>query len=109
MKVEKSCEMDDAVYLEEHDESLYFAIRSRSRVKKDVAVLKRAMIRKNANWSSGGGIRRPSGRTPRKMWMRLLRFLTTSGIQDEMERSIPHSGSTGIYGKRQEKYLGQKL
>ena len=59
--------------------------RPRSRVKKNVAVLKKATTRKNSTWSSGG-------------WQtQTMRRCTRT--QDELERSLPHSGLTGFLAK----------
>ena len=65
--------------------------RSRSRVKKNLAVLKRTMAELPSCWVTEFSGQVEEASTP-----------------GELERSLSHSGRTGDVGKRQERYLDSK-
>ena len=79
-------------------------LRSRSRVTKNLAVLKKAMTRKTRAGHQDDGMRRQAGCTP--LLMMGVKVLRTSGRSQhpgEVERSLSHSGRTGDAGKGQKK------
>ena len=75
--------------------------------------LKESHDQKHASWSSGGWHTKTEWqRTPKEVDAGAQSSQEQWSAQrpkDVMERSIPHRESTGIYGKRQEEHLGQKL
>ena len=112
MKMERISEIHDALHLKRNDESLYLTIlvsfNSKTEIKSQdkPSSLKKSHDKKERELVVGrGGIRRPSGRAHQLMRMVELRVPTTSGCartQNEMERSLPHSESAGVFDKRQE-------